>query len=66
MNRNLIQCTTVCRHSDDCGAFEWNESTNECSIYGKTDLICDKNEVDAISLHVDQTNIPSTTCGGIS
>ena len=59
-----MQCMTLCRNSNDCGAFTWNDSTKECSIYGRNDFICDKNGLNPISAYVDKTSIPSSTCGG--
>ena len=59
-----MQCTTLCHNSYYCGAFTWDDSAKECSLYGKTDFICDKNGINSISAYVDQINFPSSTCGG--
>ena len=60
-----MQCTTFCRNSNDCGAFTFDESSKECSIFGRSDLICDEKGLDSKAAYVDQTNIPSSSCGGI-
>ena len=58
----MLQCSLSCNDDENCGAFDWDESTHQCTLISNEGLICDVNKINSISAKLvhKTTPIPSS------
>ena len=61
--RTIFQCALVCNNEEDCGAFDWDETTQECTLISKEGLLCDVDKVNSVTAKLRSTTLPSTCSG---
>ena len=65
-NRTILQCSLLCANEENCGAIEWDETSNLCTMISTSGLFCDINKINSITANVitTATTLPSSCQGG--
>ena len=64
--RTNVQCSTECSLDGNCHATRWDEGNKKCVMYKKDGLCLDENTSNTVSVLVEDTNICSSICQGMS